>query len=87
MTVKEAIALQDTTGSLYLLRQGLFYRGYNQSAAFLNEVFGWQVLSKEVKSCGKRVFYVGFPASSRDQVVETVVCAAGSARAIRMTCL
>ena len=77
MTIKEAIELQDTTGNLYLIRQGLFYRGYNQSAVFLSEVFGCQVLTKEVKSCDRRVFYVGFPASFKNQIVETIVLRGG----------
>ena len=72
MTIKEIIELQDSTEHLYLLRQGLFYRGYNQAAAFLSDAFGYRLLSKEVKSCGKRLFYVGFPAIAKDKVIESV---------------
>ena len=72
MTIKEIIELQDTTGHLYLLRQGLFYRGYNQTAAFLSNTLGYRLFSREVKSCGgKRLFYVGFPATAKEKVFES----------------
>jgi len=71
MTIKEIIELQDSTGHLYLLRQRLFYRGYNQAAAFLSDAFGYRLLSKEVKSCGKKLFYVGSPAIAKNKVIES----------------
>ncbi|NDV56925.1 hypothetical protein [Bacteroides sp. 519] len=72
MTVKKIIELQDTTGKFYLLRQGLFYRGYNQAAAFLHESLGYLLMLKEVKSCGKRLFYAGFPSGALDKITEMV---------------
>lgn len=73
MTVKEIIELQDATGRLYLLRQGLFYRGYNQAAALLNTLFNYQVKEKNVISCGRNVFYAGFPALAEEKVVERIL--------------
>lgn len=72
MSIKEVIELQDATKRLYLLRQGLFYRGYNQAAAFLAETFGYRLFRKEIKTCGKQVFYVGFPAISKSKICEAV---------------
>lgn len=64
MTIKELLNNhQCNTGHLCLIRQSLFFRGYNQSVAILCELMGYQVKAKKVLSCGEMVFYVGFPAS------------------------
>lgn len=78
MTIKEVIECQRSTGNMLFLRQGLFYRGYNQSAALLNALFGYRVKCKEIKSCGGKVFYVGFPASVAGKVVEQIVSDGGT---------
>lgn len=72
MTVKEIIKLQRDSGNLFLHRQGLFFRGYNETAAFLHKALGYQLKVKEIKSCGGEVFYVGFPAVSIDKIVSIV---------------
>ena len=68
MNIKKIIELQNKGDQLYLLRQGLFYRGYNQAAAYLHKIMGYQVMSKESKACGKRICYVGFPVNAFDKV-------------------
>lgn len=77
MTIKELLNHQCDTGHLCLIRQGLFFRGYNQAAAMLSELMGYQVKAKEVLSCGEKLFYVGFPASATEKVVEKVVASGG----------
>lgn len=77
MTIKELLRHQHHTGHLCLIRQGLFFRGYNRAASMLHDLMGYQVKTKEVLSCGEKLFYVGFPASVAEKVVEKVIASGG----------
>lgn len=57
------IKQQAATGIL-LLREGLFWRGYEQSAFLLHRLFGFKPTRKFVKRVGQDVVSVGFPAQS-----------------------
>lgn len=77
MTIKELLNHQQHTGHITLLRQGLFFRAYNESALLINELFGYQIKSKESKSCGQILYYVGFPASVIDKVLSKMISIGG----------
>ena len=70
MTIHYLLDHQQESGHFCLLRQGLFFRAYNESALLLHELFGYQIKCKESKSCGQILYYVGFPASVIDRVME-----------------
>lgn len=57
------IKQQAATGIL-LLREGLFWRGYEQSAYVLHRMFGFKPTKKLVKRVGQEVVSVGFPVQS-----------------------
>lgn len=69
MTIKDVLDYQQRSGHIILIRQGLFFRGYNESACLLSNTFGYLIKSREIKSCGCKVHYVGFPSSSLDKVL------------------
>lgn len=77
MTIKEILKQQDDSGDIYLISQGLFFRGYNQGAAFLHEAFGYRILSREMKSCCGRVFYAGFPATNAKAMTDKALSRGG----------
>ena len=70
MTIKELIHKQQNTGHLILLRQGLFFRAFNEGAALLHRVMGYKI--KQLCLSGEEVgvFYVGFPANISSTVIE-----------------
>lgn len=73
MTIKELLEHQQQSGNICLIRQGLFFRAYNQGAALLNSLCGYQIRCKQSKSCGAVLYYVGFPASVVDKVTAKIV--------------
>ena len=68
MTKQEIINFEQaaTGATIALVKEGLFWRAYEQSAYLLTKIF-WpdlKVNSSFVKSAGQEVFYVGFPDTS-----------------------
>ena len=53
MTIHYLLNHQQESRHFCLLRQGLFFRAYNESALLLHELFGYQIKCKESKSCGQ----------------------------------
>jgi len=66
MTVKEIIAIElANTHSIYLLKEGMFYRAYNRSAMrMVSYLKPFKVNHKYVKTVQQEIFYVGFPCTS-----------------------
>lgn len=66
MTVKEIVAMElSNADSIYLLREGLFYRAYNQSAMrMVLYMKTYKVNHKFVKTVQQEIFYIGFPSAS-----------------------
>lgn len=80
MTISQLIERQNREEIILLIRQGLFYRGYEQGAALLHDLFGWQVKSRALKSCdAETLCYVGFPAPSLGRVLEHITAGGGNA--------
>ena len=69
MELKELLDYQQTSGNLLLQRQGLFFMGYNALAYQLHKTMGYMLKSRNFKTCGCTVYYVGFPSSSLDKVL------------------
>ena len=63
MTVKEIIELEEhNTDKIYLLKEGIFYRAYNESAMRLSSSFKpYQIHSKYIKNVNQTIYYCGFP--------------------------
>ena len=57
MSIKEVLAHQQSSGNIILIRQGLFFRGYNESAYFLSKAMGYMIKSRDIKTCGCKVYY------------------------------
>ena len=70
MTVKEIVAMElSNTESIYLLREGLFYRAYNQSAMrMVLYLKAYKVNHKFVKTVQQEIFYIGFPSASLSSI-------------------
>lgn len=73
MTIKELLAHQQQSHHICLIKQGLFFRAYNQGAVLLNQLLGYQIKYKQSKSCGAVLYYVGFPSSVADRVTAKVI--------------
>ena len=72
MVIKEVLASQQSSGNFILMRQGLFFRCYNESASLLRQAMGYVVKRKYLKSCGCKVYYVGFPWLNLDKVLSVL---------------
>ena len=72
MIIKEVLASQQSRGCFILMRQGLSFRGYNESASLLRHAIGYVVKSKYLKSCGCKVYYVDFPSLNLDVVLSVL---------------
>ncbi len=72
MAIHYLLNHQQESGHFYFLWQGLFFKAYNGSALLLCELFGYQIKCKESKSCGQTLYYVGFPASVIDRVMDRI---------------
>ena len=66
MTVKEIVAIElANTNSIYLFREGMFYRAYNCSAMRMVLLLkAFKVNHKLVKTVQQEIFYIGFPCNS-----------------------
>lgn len=58
------IKQHSTQGGVLLLHEGLFWRGYEQSAYMLHRMFGFKPTKKFIKRVGQEVVSVGFPMQS-----------------------
>jgi hypothetical protein len=58
-----AAAITAATATITLVKEGLFWRAYDQSAYLLTRLFwhGLKVNGSFVKALGRELFYVGFP--------------------------
>jgi len=75
MGVKEKIAQElNNENSIYLLKEGIFWRAYNQSAMrFVNNLKPLKIIRKYIKKVKQDIFYCGFPESSLDNIREKAV--------------
>lgn len=60
------------SGHIIMIRQGLFFRAYNQGAFILHSVMGYAVKQGTLIGLSTPLFYVGFPAISADKVVSSL---------------
>ncbi len=72
MGVKELIEKQEATGHIFLIRQGLFLRGYNSGALMLEALLGYKAQRMYLKICKGEVCAAGFPSSNLDRVIAEV---------------
>lgn len=62
MTIKQKIELAVQPNKLYLFKEGMFYKLYNQNAmCFVQNVKPYKVSVKFVKKANQDVFTIGFP--------------------------
>lgn len=62
MTIKQKIELAAQPNKLYLFKEGMFYKLYNQNAMwFVQNVKPYKVSVKFVKKANQDVFTIGFP--------------------------
>ncbi|MDO9152805.1 MAG: hypothetical protein Q7U47_03700 [Paludibacter sp.] len=75
MTVKEIIAIElANVNSIYLLKEGMFYRAYNRSAMrVVIYLKPFKVNHKFVKTVQQEIFYVGFPCSSLKSIQQHAI--------------
>jgi len=73
MNTKE-ILLQENNNhdSIFLLKEGCFWRAYERSAfRFVKNIRSFQIIKKYVKCVGQNVVCVGLPLDNLDQILET----------------
>ena len=73
MSIKEILTHQQSWCDLILIRHGLFFRGYNESAYLLFKAMGYMIKSRDIKMCGFKVYYAWFPSSNLDKVHSIIV--------------
>lgn len=75
MGVKEKIVQELTNeNSIYLLKEGIFWRAYNQSAMrFVNNLKPLKIIRKYIKKVKQDIFYCGFPESSLNDILKKAV--------------
>ena len=64
MNYSQILIQQHSATGILLLREGLFWRGYEQSAYMLHRLFGFKPTKKFIKRVGQEVVSVGFPMQS-----------------------
>jgi hypothetical protein len=63
MTISEKITLQNqNTSQIYLFKEGIFYKAYNEGAFLLKDK-NYKVAVKKIKSIENEVLSIGFPES------------------------
>ncbi len=77
MGVKEVLNKQETTGHVFLVRQGLFLRGYNSGALMLEKLLGYKAQRVFLKVCNSEVCIAGFPSQNLPRVLAAVEKAGG----------
>lgn len=67
MGLEEKINLAAQLGKLYLFKEGVFYKAYNQNAMwFVQNIKPYKVTVKHIKYLNQEVFSVGFPVNYLD---------------------
>ncbi|MDC1188888.1 hypothetical protein N8089_03755 [Flavobacteriales bacterium] len=71
MTLKDKIEMQaqDTT-KIYLYKEGIFYKVYNEGAFLLNYL-GYKVRVKYIKNLNQEIYSIGFPLAVLNKLAET----------------
>ena len=70
MTILDKVTLQqqDTT-KIFLFKEGIFYKAYNEGAFLLRDR-NYKVTIKKIKSIENEVLSIGFPVSVFDKIKE-----------------
>jgi len=65
MKIHEILTLEKTnTNTIFLLKEGIFYRAYELSAfLFVTHIQNYSVTKKFIKSVSKQIVYIVFPAT------------------------
>jgi len=64
MTVQEKINLAAQPNKLYLFKEGMFYKIYNENALwFVQYIKPYKVTIKYIKNCKQEVYSIGFPST------------------------
>lgn len=62
MTLKEKVNFAAQPNMLYLFKEGMFYKAYNQNAMwFVQQIKPYKVTVKYIKNIQQEVFSIGFP--------------------------
>jgi len=62
MTLKEKVTLAAQPNRMYLFKEGMFYKAYNQNAMwFVQQIKRYNVTVKYIKNIQQEVFSIGFP--------------------------
>ena len=68
MTIQEKVEMQKgNTATVYLHREGMFYKAYNEGAFMLN-FLKYKVSAKYIKNVNQRVYSIGFPLAVLDKL-------------------
>ena len=73
MTLLELLDIQNSSNGkrMFLIKIGAFYRAYDNAAFAIHNLMGYKIVRKRGKD-GKPLFYVGFPATQLDKVVDEI---------------
>jgi len=74
MKIHEILAIEKSNiHSIYLLKEGIFYRAYELSALlFVTHIQNYSGTKKFIKSAGQHIVYIGFPASYLQTILQKV---------------
>ncbi len=74
MKIKDVLKIeQKNTNSIFLHKEGLFWRAYERSAyLFTLYIKVYQITKKFYKNVNSEVVYLGFPNNSLNQILQTV---------------
>lgn len=63
--MQEKVSLAAQPNRLYLFKEGMFYKVYNQNAMwFVNHIKAYKVSSRFIKTVNQDIFSIGFPVSN-----------------------
>ena len=73
MTILEKVTLQkQDTSKIFLFKEGVFYKAYNEGAFLLREK-NYKVAVKKIKNIEKEVLSIGFPVSVFEKLKDEFV--------------
>jgi hypothetical protein len=71
MTIQEKVEMQARdTSKVYLYREGVFYKAYNEGA-FMLDFLKYKVAVKWIKNINQTIYSIGFPLAALDKLAET----------------
>jgi hypothetical protein len=71
MIIKEKVEMQKrNTATVYLHKEGIFYKAYNEGAYLLN-FLKYKVSVNHIKKLNQTVYSIGFPLAVLDNLAET----------------